>query len=92
MKAARWSVMLALAVVLCFCVAANIQLQIDYTKSLPTEPQPATGRIYPVDVSHDVHRFATQQELTHARIVQLGLYPLALVCLIGIGVAKVAMR
>ncbi|MDR3763668.1 MAG: hypothetical protein P4M01_06175 [Acidobacteriota bacterium] len=92
MKAARWTVMLALAVVLYFCVAANIQLQIDYTKSMPRSPQPSTGRIYPVDVSHDVHRYVTQQELTHSQVVQLGLYPLALVCLIGIGVAKVAMR
>lgn len=92
MKAVKWPLIVALAAILCVCIAVNIRLQFEYTNNMPHSPQPATGRIYPVDVSHDVHRFVTEQELTRARVTQLGLYPLAVLCLLGIGVVKVRVK
>ncbi len=92
MKVARLGLMVVFAVGFCFCIWTNVDIQMRYPNSLPHFPQPESGRIYRFDVNHDARRYLNKQELAHVRFAQFGLYPLALVCLVGLGATKLAWR
>jgi nitrate reductase NapE component len=88
MSVARRAWLAIFAVGFCFCIWMNVDIQIYYTKYMPHDPEPATGRTYLYEVNHDAYRYLNKQELERAKFAQFGLYPLAVVCLLGLGAVK----
>jgi nitrate reductase NapE component len=89
MSVARRALLVVFATGFCFCIWMNVVIQMNYTKSMPHDPQPETGRTYLYEVNHDAYRYLNKRELERAKFAQFGLYPLALVCFLGLGAVKV---
>ena|SRR5437868_10107188 len=50
-------------------IASSIYIHLDYAATMPTSPQPETGRIYSIKVNHGFVRFVTKKELDFANFV-----------------------
>ena len=74
----------------CFCACANIYIQISYASSMPVTAQPEIGRTFLLEVNHDCYRYVNKKELERVDIARFGLYPLAIVCLLGFVAIKAA--
>ena len=90
MRAAKRALMVIFGIGLGVCIWANVDVQISYAKSLPSSPQPEAGRTYLFEVNHDCYRYLNKRELEHAKLVQYGLYPLGVVCFLGLVAVKVS--